>query len=163
MRALCLLLLTLLAACDTGSVQYLEAPGQDDDALRTAAAEAWATVGVEAPEDYSLLFLDRETLTEACHAPIALPDGSELPPGGCSFPGVVLVSTVADFARQQTVLIHELGHIMRGEIRDGELDHAHLDCPETAGGQFLGRDVMCMTGAPAGQLPTIRDIAFVAR
>lgn len=144
-----------LAAC-ASETRYVEPAGQDDEALRTYAADAWSTVGVEAPEDYKILFLDPETLRDACNVDAASP-----PIGGCSFPGVVLLSTeVSSCERQQMRLIHELGHLMRPGHK-GELDHVHLDCPESHGSEFVGNDVMCFMAAADGTFPTERDAAFV--
>lgn len=153
LRALALVALALTAAC-SGETRYVEAPDQDDTALREAAVEAWASVGVEAPSDYTLLFLDGETLLDACgwSAP---PAGTAL--GGCTAASdVILLWNEADFALQRQVLTHELGHVLRGAD-----DHRHLDCPESEGVRFPGHDVMCANPSPA--LPTERDAVFVTR
>ncbi len=144
------LIALLLAACAT-ETRYVEAADQDDTWLRDGAAEAWAGVGIEAPE-YTLLFLDPGTLLDACNA--EAPEVGTV--GGCSFPGVVLLNRDADPDLQLQNLTHELGHLMRPHRKADELDHRHLDCPE-----FNGADVMCATGAPVGTMPTVRDAVFV--
>lgn len=152
-RTLLALALALLAAC-AGETRYVEAEGQDDAWLREGAAEAWAAVGVEAPSDYLVVFLDRETLLAACgwSAP---PAGTAL--GGCAAASdVVLLWNEASPALQLQVLTHELGHILRGVG-----DHRHLECPETNGVALPGHDVMCANPSPLP--PTARDAAFVTR
>ena len=143
------LALLLLSACAYETPPYVSSTGEGVDALRAAAEDAWAAVGVEAPTDYELLFLDQETLADACHA--EMPEGVTL--GGCSFPGVVLLPLGQDPELLVMKLTHELGHFMHGS------DNAHLDCPETS----RGPDVMCLTGAEPGTLPTARDVAFIGR
>lgn len=157
LRALALLsLLSLACASET---RYVEPAGQDDADLRQAAASEWASVGVVAPGDYTLLFLDAETLAAACDIDLGgmAPDASL---GGCSDPGVVLLNQDADFASQLAQLTHELGHQIHS--RRGKLIHGHLDCGADANrGAAWGADVMCVTGAEPGTMPTARDAAFV--
>lgn len=150
-----------LAAC-ASETRYVEAPGQDDDAIRTAAHEGWAAVGVDAPADYTLLFLEAPELADACNAdlPSDMADGAAL--GGCSFPGVVLLNIAADLDLQLLHLTHELGHLMRPGNKK-ELAPGHLDCPEIGNAERYGNDVMCLTAAEPGTLPTSRDAAFVSR
>ncbi len=157
--ALSALLLSACAAsgCAT-ETRYVEAPGQDDADLRLAAHSAWETAGVQAPTDYTLLFLSPDELLDACNTDMgAFGKGVKL--GGCSLPGVVLLNADRDFARQATHLTHELGHLMRQH--GDELDHRHLDCPGVNDGSGYGADVMCQSGAGDGALPTARDAAFV--
>jgi hypothetical protein len=154
MKRALLALVTLLAAC-AGETRYVEGTDQDDAWLRDAAAENWAAVGVEAPVDYSVIYLDQETLLDACN--VAAPkQGGTI--GGCApeGAGAVLLWNGADPELQVSIVVHELGHMLRG----GE---AHLDCPETDGGRLSGNDMMCLTRAPLGSLPTARDAAFVTR
>lgn len=136
----------LLSACGYEAPTYISSEGDDVDALREAAGDAWASVGVETPTDYELLFLDQETLSDACNAD--MPEGVAL--GGCSFPGVVLLPVDGDRGVLEMKLVHELGHLMTGN------DGRHLDCPTDA----RGDDVMCLLGSESAQ-PTARDVAFV--
>lgn len=152
------LLVLVLSACASEGPTYISSEGEDVDALRAEAAANWSAVGVDAPSDYDLLLLDQATLQAACNADV--PEGDTI--GGCSFPGVVLLANDQDPERLGLRLTHELGHMLRGG-HDGELDHAHLDCPENAGGSLYGNDVMCSRGAHTGTLPTTRDAAFVTR
>ena len=159
-----LFLAALLALGCAGETVLVQPDGQDDGWLREAATENWARVGVEAPEGYRLLFLDQETLADACGADLsALADGARV--GACSFPGVVLLPVDADPGEQVDALTHELGHLLRDE-RAGKVDRRHLDCGEAVNhGEpgAVGADVMCLTGAGPGAAPTARDAAFVTR
>jgi hypothetical protein len=146
--------LALLTVACAGETQYVEAPGQDDEAIRAATAEAWGAVGVEVPEAYTLLFLDEVTLEDACEYG-RLPPGSVL--GGCA-PASDVVLLNAEQAPEQQLenLIHEMGHLLRGGRR------GHLRCGEDADrGTAFGSDVMCLTGRGPGGMPTERDAAFV--
>lgn len=141
----------VLAGCSYDAT-FVETEGTD--ALRADAAASWATVGVAAPEGYTLTLLDHAELTRAC-------PGVVTESGACSFPGVILLDADNDHGRQLQNLTHELGHLLRGPGKArGELDHAHLACPESDQGQ-PGHDVMCPTGAAVGTFPTARDAAFV--
>lgn len=153
LRALALLALAAIGC--VGETQYVEAPGQDDAWIRDAASEAWAAVGVETPADYTLLFLAPETLMDACHRG-DLPAGTQL--GGClAASDVVLLNGDNSPEQQVQNLLHELGHAVRG-------GHAHLDCgAEANAGRAFGSDVMCLSGAGPGGMPTERDAAFVTR
>jgi hypothetical protein len=155
LRALALLSVLTLA-CGAPETRYVQPEGQDDGWLRDGAVTAWAEVGVQAPADYTLLFLDPAPLAKACNADV--PKGATL--HGCSFPGVVLLSSESDPASQLMQLTHEVGHLLRGG-HDGENTPGHLDCPEAAGTRFYGHDVMCLTGAEPGTMPTARDAQFV--
>lgn len=154
LRALALLSL-LVVACQ-GETRYVEADGQDDAWLRDGAAEAWATVGVTVPADYTLLFLSPEALADACGVDSAkLAVGSQL--GGCApTSDVVLLNGDNTPGQQLENLTHELGHLLRGG------DSRHLGCGQDADkGVAFGSDVMCLSGAGPGGLPTLRDAAFV--
>ncbi len=154
MKRALLALVTLLAAC-AGETRYVEGTDQDDAWLRDAASESWAAVGVEAPSDYTLLFLDTETLADACGVDSAqLAVGSQL--GGCAPEGDVVLLNADNTPEQQLQnLTHELGHLLRGGT-------AHLHCgTEADKGTAFGSDVMCLSGAGPGALPTERDAAFV--
>ncbi len=140
----------VLAGCSYDAT-YVETAGTD--ALRADASAVWASVGVSAPADYTVVQLDAGELMQACRA-------SDPNVGACSFPGVVLLRSGLDYAQALQNLIHELGHLMRGGGAGGELDHTHLPCPESAQGR-PGPDVMCLTGAAPGTMPTARDVAFV--
>lgn len=155
-----LALLSLLSvACGAPGTRYVEAPGQDDAELRAEASDAWAAVGVETPEDYTLVFLAPVDLVDACDIDMGglVPDASV---GGCSEPGVILLNAETDPDLQLRALTHELGHLTHS--RKGKLVRGHLDCgAAVADGSTYGDDVMCLTGAPLGTLPTLRDAAFV--
>ncbi len=154
LRALALVALAAVG-CAT-ETRYVEAPGQDDAWLREAAAEAWATVGVEAPADYTLLFLEPEALADACGVDSAtLVAGSQL--GACLPASDVVLLNIRNTPEQQLEnLIHELGHMLRGG------DSRHLDCGQGPDqGTAFGGDVMCLSGAGPGGMPTERDAAFV--
>lgn len=154
LRALTLLALAAIGCA--GETRYVEAEGQDDAWLRDGAAEAWASVGVTVPADYTLLFLDPETLADACGVDAAtLVAGSQL--GACTpAPDVVLLNQGNTPEQQLENLIHELGHVLRGG------DARHLDCSEEADqGTAFGSDVMCLSGRGPGGMPTERDAAFV--
>jgi len=156
----CLALLSLLSlACADAGTRYVEAPGQDDADLRAAAHVSWETVGVEAPADYTLLFLDPAALVDACNVQVTVSGYV----GGCSFPGVVLLNSEDDFDHHLLDLTHELGHMMRPHKHADQLDLSHLSCPESDAEHTPGTDVMCAHGAPVGTLPTLRDAAFVTR
>lgn len=124
-------------------VTYLDTG--DAPELRAEAAEAWAAVGVGAPA-YTLVVLNDYELHEACN----YPQGDPL--GGCTFPeqgDVVLLG--ADFPREAQLvhLMHELGHLTRGEAR------THLQCEPGA-----SADVMCLQAPRSGTVPSARDAAF---
>jgi hypothetical protein len=149
-------LLSLLVVACQGETRYVEAEGQDDAWLRDGAAEAWGAVGVEAPANYTLLFLSPEALADACGVDSAkLAVGSQL--GGCApTSDVVLLNGENTPEQQLQNLTHELGHLLRGG------DTRHLGCgAEADHGTAFGGDVMCLSGAGPGALPTERDAAFV--
>jgi hypothetical protein len=155
--ALALALAALASGC-AADATYMEAPGQDDAWLREAAADAWMAAGVQAPTDYTLLFLDPETLADACGVDAAkLTQGSQL--GGCTpTEDVILVNADNTPEQQLTNVIHELGHLLRGG------DTRHLDCGDAADhGTEFGGDVMCLSGSGPGGMPTARDATFVSR
>lgn len=146
--------LALLTVACAGETHYVEAPGQDDEAIREATAEAWGAVGVEVPAAYTLLFLDGETLVDACdYGP--LEPGTVL--GGCAPASDVVLLNAGQAPEQQLEnLIHEVGHLLRGGRR------GHLRCgPDADRGAAFGPDVMCASGAGPGGMPTLRDAAFV--
>ncbi len=150
-------LLSLLAlACD-GETRYVAPTDVDDSWIRDGAAEAWASVGVDVPSDYTLLFLTPPDLADACNVNVArLEVGSQL--GGCAAADdVVLLNRDNTPDQQLENLIHELGHLLRGVD-----DRRHLDCGADANqGTAFGSDVMCTSGAGPGGMPTERDAAFV--
>ncbi len=144
-------LAALLFACAPETTRYVAPEGQDDGWLRDTAEGAWGQVGVETPADYTILFLGLGDLQDACE------DGN---PGlaGCTDPvaRAVLINVDNDPSLQARTIVHEVGHLIRGDKRLG-----HLDCPESEGGKLPGASVMCATGAPVGTMPTARDAAFV--
>lgn len=142
-----------LSAC-AGETRFVAPEGQDDGWLREAVAAQWAAAGVTVPADYPILFLDAETLLDACEAP--RPKVGMI--GGCNPHGsdAILIWEGADTDLQVSVAVHELGHVLRGDAR-------HLDCPEVGPEMAPGQDMMCVTRAPLGTLPTARDAAFVSR
>lgn len=153
-----LALLSLLTVACAGETRYVAPEGQDDSWLRDEAAAAWAGVGVEVPSDYTLLFLEPEALADACGVDAArLEVGTQL--GGCAPTSDVVLLNLDNTPEQQAQnLIHELGHLLRGG------DSRHLDCGAQANqGTAFGGDVMCLSGAGPGGLPTARDAAFVTR
>lgn len=157
MLRIALALALVLSAC-AGETSYVAPEGQDDAWIRDAAESAWLDVGVEAPKDYTVLFLAPDALADACGVDSAkLQAGSQL--GGCTpASDVVLLNGENSPEQQIENLTHELGHVMRGG------DARHLGCGADADrGTAFGGDVMCLSGAGPGGMPTARDAAFVAR
>jgi hypothetical protein len=146
------LLALLLTACSVETT-FVPPTDVDDSWIRDEAAAAWASVGVDAPSDYDLLFLDADALLDACGGPATAP-GTQL--GGCAVveANVVLLRAGASPEQQTVNLIHELGHLMHGD--------AHLDCgADSNRGLAFGGDVMCVSGAGPTGRPTARDAEFV--
>lgn len=71
------------------------------------------------------------------------------PIDGCGGDGIALIAAGLDPVRREMVILHEVGHLIRGT-------GGHLNCAK-----YPMDDVMCDTGGWPGMLPTDRDIAFV--
>lgn len=156
-RTLAALAALLLVAC-AGETRFVAPSDVDDTWIRDEVAAEWAAVGVVAPADYTLLFLDPVALVDACGLDAGdLATGTQL--GGCSVleAGAVLVNRETSPAQQVATVLHELGHVMRDDGR-------HLGCDDEADrGLAFGADVMCLSNAGPGGTPTARDAAFVRR
>lgn len=131
-----------LTAC-AGSVRpvVLECHNNYPD-IRDIVYEDWLEVGVETPYCYSLEYLEKSELIEACDGHIS---------DGCSFRLSQRVYVRADLSeeRQMVVMYHEVGHL-------AAVNEGHLECDSRP-----GDDIMCPSGASNGTVPTERDAAFV--
>ena len=148
LRILVALSLALLPACgaaDAVVVESVPAP----EWMRAAAADAWAGVGVTAPADYSLLVVEPSAVAVACDSEV-LP-GSWL--GGCTPTAGVVVIADVEPSLQLQLLIHEVGHLIRGTAE-------HLRCAGSDRGE-PGTDAMCAVMPRPFTAPTLRDAAFV--
>lgn len=93
--------------------------------------------------------VDQLTLNDACLSGKNLPENARL--DGCAKINdcKILVSNRINPDRRRRVLIHEMGHILRG-------DPGHLVCE-----LGNGHDIMCPDGGNDVDEPTDRDRAFI--
>jgi hypothetical protein len=63
----------------------------------------------------------------------------------------IYISDDLDQERRRIVVLHELGHLIKGT-------HGHLACTDQP-----GDDIMCPAGGMPGTFPTARDRAFVEK
>lgn len=118
------------------------------DAGLAGAAASWNVLEMCPAQ---LHVTDQATVAAECHHQ-AVPDGNHIE--GCAKVSACEIYISDDLSpeRYQVVLLHELGHLLKG-------DGGHLDC----GGDQPGDDIMCPAGASDGTEPTARDREFVLR
>ena len=117
----------------------------DDELLD--AASAWDVLEMCPAQLY---VTDQAAVASECRDRIA-PEGHHVE--GCAKIArcEIYVSDDLDPERREQVVLHELGHLLKGSP-------GHLDCSDQP-----GDDVMCPAGAGPGSKPTERDRAFVQK
>lgn len=108
--------------------------------IKKAAYEYWKDSGVETGSDYSLEFLVKDELETEC---------GHLHIDGCRRTGEVYMLSGLSAERQIVVLMHEVGHLTRG-------NPGHLECQDVP-----GDDIMCPAASSNGSMPTARDVKFI--
>lgn len=114
-------------------------------------AAVMADWGVLEMPEWTVHTVPRGELLQICHG-TSRPEHNDVDACGRQGEWVTWVGDDLDPERRHQILLHELGHFLRGG------GNVHLPCvPEFE----HGADVMCPAGAVAGSVPTERDRAFV--
>lgn len=127
----------LLLALSCGSAYF------DDDLFE--ARSAWNVIEMCPAQ----LYVREQSAVAAKCAGHVVPEGNRIEACSKIRDCAIYVSDDLEPERREQVLMHELGHLLKGKP-------GHLACADQP-----GDDVMCPAGAMPGTEPTDRDRAFV--